>query len=216
MTSNPPPHQQVLTAQDLAQFESLGVDEQQTSTPAAPATQQPPLRNPYNPFLAPQTTQHPVQDDLAQLDSAPGANSHPPAQPTPFDTSIQQPQPFVAAEQPQTQIPAGAAPAAAPLSDPPLASGLNAAAAAPRASAPAPAASHSSPEPKAWSTKDVLFRGQERKIIMQNENVSRALRWSMISAADYMRLYRDPARSSPSRTSFCSAATSLYNLRIAR
>ncbi|CAO1635253.1 unnamed protein product [Parajaminaea phylloscopi] len=141
-----------LSAQDLAEFETIGASGTGTldhqRSPAAP-------RNPYNPFLANTASAH---DDLSQL-----------AEPTPH-------------AQVASQIPAQPAQFAPPAPNP-FADGIDAAAALPSQTAARPEAlaaqptatapavnAPSAPEAKVWPTKDVIFRGRDRKIVMQNDN----------------------------------------------
>lgn len=181
-----------LSAQDIAQFESLNfgseqqqsteaTSSQQQSTTAAPFTTQP-SRNPYNPSLtgneqtsgetgsyqAPAGTPSTQQASSGTTTYAPPSGPPPPREQGSSGTGLYQPpsgppppnstsaNPFASAAAPTV--------ATEPLSQFPAPTQPSQAAAAGGSTTPA------STEPKSWPTKDVLFQGLERKIIMQNEN----------------------------------------------
>lgn len=158
-----------LSAQDLAELEGIGSSNTGTidhqRSPHAP-------RNPYNPFTS--SAAHET-DEMGQLVAIPSLG--------------------------QAQGQAKATGATIAGIDPPLASGLEAAAmtATDRRGEHSNAMSAPSPggadDKRTWAAKDVIFRGQNRKIIMQNENGP----CSLLAIANILLLRGDVALQPPDR-----------------
>ncbi|CAO1632418.1 unnamed protein product [Sympodiomycopsis kandeliae] len=217
MASNNPPNQPsgALSPEDLAQFDSLSVapSSQPQNAPAnshnnygsylvgAPDTasafasknpQAP--KNPYNPFLQ-QKPQQAAQEPstLASLQEAEAPQQQ-----------QQQHNPFVS-DQASRDAPSAGLPSAPALSQQ---QSDNVPSVAPTAASAIGSNSHPSAnqqqqqapamqggELKSWATKDIIFRGQERKIIMQNENGP----CSLLAIANILLLRGDVSLSPPDR-----------------
>lgn len=170
-----------MSPEDLAQFDSLSVsptaqqqqqheqDVNQPTSTAAPANQ-------YGSYLvgAPDT----ASAFASRNPQGPKNPYNPFLQPS--ETQTQQPQ--QQQQQPQSST----------LSSLQEISAAPAVDHAPPAATSAPAAPA---EPRAWATKDIIFQGHERKIIMQNENGP----CSLLAIANILLLRGDVALSPPDR-----------------